>query len=142
MRYKALLPLTVAFVLATSGCASWPRKQAQAAPGRSRSLDETGKLKAELDSLKAENQILHSRLEEQLAREGRLSDRLNRLKFLSAQQQVQIDTLAQAPAARDKYRRQAERLARRVADLQRQIDQLKAANEKLKATTSAPSTGD
>ncbi len=90
---------------------------------QSRQIDQ---LKRELDTVKSRNLIITSRLEEQLARERRLADRVNKLKFLNSQQRMQIETLAYAPIQRDANLEKVKQLTQQVDQLQRRIEQLKA----------------
>jgi len=83
-------------------------------------------LKKELEAVKTQNIILAARLEEQLAREKRFSEQVNRLKFLNAQQRVQIEALADAPLQRDASIEEAEQLRAEVDRLKQRVEELKA----------------
>ena len=91
-------------------------------------------LKEDLAAVKSRNLILAARLEEQLAREKRLSEHLNKLRFLNTQQQMQIEALADAPAQRDASRGRAEQLTRQVAELKEHIEELQAVIAEAKAS--------
>ena len=79
----------------------------------------------ELAAVKADNEILHSQINELRVRERRLSDQLRELKFINAQQTKQIEALADAPEQRDKYKRKAEQLEEEAKRLRDQLSLLK-----------------
>lgn len=81
-------------------------------------------LRTKVDTLTAENRALQQRLDELRAREQILSERLRKLEFEYLQQIRQIEALSKAPAERDRYKEQAEKLAMRIARLEATIDRL------------------
>lgn len=69
------------------------------------------------DDLKAENEQLRSQVAELRLREDKLSAEVQDLRFLTRQQKIQIQELAQAPSMRDKYKAAASSLRQEVRDL-------------------------
>ncbi|HUT60031.1 MAG TPA: hypothetical protein VNA25_19470 [Phycisphaerae bacterium] len=99
---------------------SQPEPSAEAQPGE----PATGPAD-DLASLKAENEILRSELDELRVRERRLAEQLKDLKFLNAQQLKQIEALADAPEQRDQYKAKAEQLEQELKRLKDQLSLLK-----------------
>ncbi len=110
---------------ATAGCLQ-QESRSDTDQGASAQQDshEIKKLRGENTALTNEKRLLKERLDEQLAREKRLSAELNRLKYLTARQEVQIKALADAPVERDAYRKRCEELTLQLAQLQKKIAQL------------------
>lgn len=81
-------------------------------------------LRQQVQTLKAQNSALKLRIDELRIREQILSDRLQQLDFEYNLQIQQIAALAKAPAERDRYKQQAEKLAIRVARLEATLDRL------------------
>lgn len=123
------IPTSVILLVSlAAGCVDSDPGSLKANPrgGGSDQSGQIAKLRRELDTVKSRNLIIALRLEEQLGRERRLADRVNKLKFLNSQQMMQIETLAYAPIQRDANLEKVKQLTRQVDQLQRQIEQLKA----------------
>ena len=127
--------------LATGSCAKWrwgksdtPPSSPTTNPAKEDPQAQVKTLKEELATVKGRNLILAARLEEQLAREQRLSDQVNKLRFLNTQQQMQIEALSDAPAQRDASRERADQLTRQVAELKQRIEELQAVIAEAKAS--------
>ena len=128
MRSGAISICALAAVLLSSGCAEDQGLRLPATLHRSESdyRADVNNLKKELEAVKTRDLILAARLDEQLARERRLSDQVNRLKFLNTQQRLQIEALAAAPLQRDASIRKVEQLRAEVDRLKQRVAELKA----------------
>jgi len=120
--------LVACSAVAVGGCepsAPPPTAATQPAPASAHESEAAGQAR-ELDAAKGQNVILSARLEELLERERRLSDEVNRLKFLNAQQNSQIQALAGAPAERDALREKCRQFEAELSELKAQVQALQA----------------
>ena len=120
--------LVACSAVAVGGCepsAPPPTAATQPGPASAHESEAAGQAR-ELDAAKSQNVILSARLEELLERERRLSDEVNRLKFLNAQQDYQIQALAGAPAERDALREKCRQFEAELSELKAQVQALQA----------------
>ena len=94
-----------------------------AGPPRSAGADERriALLESELTDAKTQNDVLTSQIEEQGAREKRLSDEVNRLRFVNTQLENQVRALASAPIDRDLYKKRCDELTAEVNSLRQRL---------------------
>jgi len=146
MRMGVVMLLCIPLPLALSvGCARFRTDGQAAAPVEqepSGSSSDARRLADQLQAAKDANAILAARLDEQLARERRLSDQLSKLKFLTRQQQAQIRALADAPGERDALKKDNEKLSAEIVRLKARIAQLTAEIASLKAARQGESGSD
>lgn len=137
-------PAAIALSLLTlwCGCSSWPvrSRRAVGSPEQDELAEQVARLKAGNAALRSEQALLQSRVKELLAREQLLSNEVNRLRFMNAQQQKQIRALAQAPADRDRYQAQAEKLTLEAARLRKEVQTLRRTIAALRTGQAGPAT--
>ena len=80
--------------------------------------DEVRKLQREVDRLKADEVELKGREDDAAKRAERISDLLREAKLRNARLTEQIETLGGLPAERDRYKAEAEKLRKRVIELE------------------------
>ena len=134
MRLYSLAACACLWTLIAAGCVDPAAGGPGAAGGPRRTTAQAAKLQGKLDTLKSRNFILAAHLEEQLEREKRLANELNRLRFLSRQQAEQIKVLSGAPAERDAHRQRSKELKAEVARLEQRITERESHIVKLQDT--------
>lgn len=111
----------------SSGCLRL-RAESDPAASSSNSLSKITRTNKKLEkdnvTLTSLNAILKEQVKELSEREKLLARRVNRLKFLNARQQEQIQVLAGAPSQRDAFRAKGEQLTMEVARLNKRIAEL------------------
>jgi hypothetical protein len=120
------LAIVASCLVALAGCAgSVP--PADSRPAEVSASDEdlqVARLIREMGAIKGEKIIAEARLAEQLRRESRLSDEVNRLRFLTDRQDSQIKALANAARQRDELQERCSLLEERIASLTGRLAEL------------------
>ena len=131
MQYGAILAYIFVLMSVAAGCSTARPDGGTISP---EAAQEIKSLRDENRKLTDHNKILTARLEELQAREKHLTKRINSLTFFNARQREQIDALADAPVARDAYKKKSQELAL-------ENDRLYKRNAQLEKLIASPRSG-
>ena len=124
------------FCMAVSVCAgckglSFGKKKAEPEPIETAEQKQIRELRAEATTLKDKLAVRDSQVSELRQRADDLSKKVSKLEFIKERQEKQIDVLAQAPLARDEYKKLADELKTMLGQVTTRLGKLEAANKLL-----------